>query len=528
MVEGLGAAMLLPLQETPLSELDQRIYAARVPADHYLRQVLQQVSFDCCHELARGCYSPDQGRPALTPVRLFKFQFLRFHYNLSDREVIQEAGVNLAYRLFLGLGLDDDLPDPSLLSKFRTRLGVPLFQQIFDAILAQARGRGLVKDRLRLKDATHVIADVAIPSTLALVAQTRNRLLDAVAPFDSDWVSQQRAKALAVRTATADLKDEERLLQRVTHLRCLLLEVDDLRQRLGPGPADPEPQRQRLEQAYRHAQQLLGDRDDPTKGDKLGSCVDDEARWGKHGAAFLGYQVDLTEDADSELITRIHVLPGNGDEGADVVSLIREEEQAHGNDVQAVSQDGAGFRGELLRQLQDPQGLNLEVTVPPPAEPAPTGRFGPERFRLEVIDGREVLHCPAGQQTSRREPNTNATGYKYRFADKTCAACPLRGQCVDGKTKGGRRVIKNEYEQEYQAARAHAQTEKYREVRRQHPRVERKLAELVRWHGGRRARFRGHAKVLVQFLVTAVVVNVKRMVKLLTAAVRAEVAGAAG
>ncbi len=57
--------------------------------------------------------------------------------------------------------------------------------------------------------------------------------------------------------------------------------------------------------------------------------------------------------------------------------------------------------------------------------------------------------------------------------------------------------------------------------------MERKLAEIVRRHGGRRARYRGRGKVLVQFLVTAVVVNVKRMVKLLTGVERAELAGAA-
>lgn len=520
--------MLLPLQETPLSELDQLIFEARVPHDHYLRQVLQAVSFDRCHHLAADCYSPDQGRPALTPVRLVKLQFLRFHYNLSDRDVIRDAGVNFAFRLFLGLSLRDELPHPSLLSKFRSRLGPDKFQEVFDDVLAQARAKGLVKDRLRLKDATHVLADVAIPATLALVAQTRDRLLRAAEPFDPDWAARGRAKALAVRAATADLKDEERLLQRVTHLRCLVLDVDDLLERLGPAPAEAEPARQRLEQAQRHARQLLGDRDDPEKGDRLGSCVDDEARWGKHGQAFLGYQMDITEDADSELITRVHVLPGNGDEGADGAALIREEEAAHGNDVQGLSQDGAGFRGDVLRELQEPGGLNLEVTVPPPAEPAPTGRFGPERFSLEVIDGREVLSCPAGQRTDKRERNTNNTGYKYRFAAKTCAGCPQRGQCLAPGTKEGRRVIKNDYEREYQAARAHARSERYQEVRRQHPRVERKLAEVVRRHGGRRARFRGRGKVLVQFLVTAVVVNVKRMVKLLRGAARAEVAPAAG
>jgi len=520
--------MLKPACYDPPDERDQLIFDTLVPKDHYLRLVKQVVAFDRCRALMAGCYDPSQGRSAIEPVLLLKLQFLPFHYNLSDRAVIAQAQVNVAFRFFLDLGLTSALPDPSLLSVFRSRLGPDQYQQVFDDVLAQARGHGLVKDRLRLKDATHVLANVAVPATLGLLAQTRDRLLGAVEPFDPGWAAQQRAQALAVRAATADLKDEERLLHRVRHLRELVAWVDGLLGRLGPEPGPGQPQRQRLEEAQRHARQLLGDRDDPQHGNRLGSCVDDEARWGKHGQAFLGYQVDISEDADSELITRVHVLPGNGDEGADSASLIREEEAAHGNDVQGLSQDGAGFRGELLRELQDPQGLSLEVTVPPPAQPKPTGRFGSERFSLEVLDGRPVLTCPAGQRTDRRERNTNDTGYKYRFSDKRCASCPLRGQCLDSQAKGGRRVIKNAYEKEYQAARAQARTERYREVRRQHPRVERKLAELVRWHGGRRARYRGRGKVLVQYLVTAVVVNVKRLVKLLAGTVRAEAAVATG
>src|SRR5262249_32213500 len=77
-----------------------------------------------------------------------------------------------------------------------------------------------------------------------------------------------------------------------------------------------------------------------------------------------------------------------------------------------------------------------------------------------------------------------------------------------------RTVIKNDYEAAYRAAREKAQTPRYEEVRRGHPRVERKLGELVRWHDARRARYRGRAKVWIQGLLTGLVVNVKRLVKL--------------
>jgi IS5 family transposase len=77
-------------------------------------------------------------------------------------------------------------------------------------------------------------------------------------------------------------------------------------------------------------------------------------------------------------------------------------------------------------------------------------------------------------------------------------------------------VIKNDYEAQYQAAQQRAQTEAYRAVRREHPRIERKLAEMMRWHAGRRVRYRGRLRVKLQYLLTAVVVNCKRIVKLLS------------
>src|SRR5262249_9651387 len=102
-----------------------------------------------------------------------------------------------------------------------------------------------------------------------------------------------------------------------------------------------------------------------------------------------------------------------------------------------------------------------------------------------------------------------------------CAGCPLRGKCLakPETTTGGRTVIKNDYEATYRAARERAQTPRYREVRQQHPRVERKLGELVRWHGARQARYRGRAKVLIQGLLAGLVVNVKRLLKLVEVAV---------
>src|SRR5262245_41707237 len=115
--------MLRPATYLPASELDERIFAATVPEDHYVRRVLRVVDFARCRDLIAARYCNDQGRPAVEPLLLLKLEFLQYQYNLSDRQVIEQAQYNMAFRLFLGLSLDSSLPHHTLLTYFRQRLG---------------------------------------------------------------------------------------------------------------------------------------------------------------------------------------------------------------------------------------------------------------------------------------------------------------------------------------------------------------------------------------------------------------------
>jgi len=261
------------------------------------------------------------------------------------------------------------------------------------------------------------------------------------------------------------------------------------------------------------AHKVLADRDDPQAGDQVISVHDPDARCGKHGDFFDGYLIDVAMDADSELLTAVNVLPANGNEGGDAAHLIEQEEAAQGNEVEALSIDGAGFRGPVLRELTDPDGLNLEVFTPPSQRIA-LAVFSPEQFTRS--DDGKTLTCPAGQTTRSYERSKNDTGVKFRFSKKQCGACALREQCLSSPTAKSRTVIKNDYEAEYQAAQAKAQTPAYAKVRKEHPAIERKLSELVRRHDMRHARYRGLPKVLRQALLTGVAVNCKRIVKLRT------------
>jgi transposase len=497
----------------PMTDDERLLYESVVPENHFLRRLPQAVDFESFRPLLASAYNGrDWGRPPHDPVVMLKLEVLARHYGLSDREVIADARLHLGYRLFLGLGLHSPLPHHTLPTYFRQRLGPERMQEIFDALVGQARRLGLVKDRLRLKDATHIIANFAVPSAIRLVAEVRDRLLNALRPFAPTQVAEEEQQAEAIRIGSADAKDQERLLQRVDHLQTVVTWADTAPQQEMFTHQSAAAQ-EALQDALTLAHKVLADQECEGK-DRLLSIVDPDARRGRHGHFFDGYLVDVSMDADSQLLMAMNVLPANGDEGGDAAHLIRQEEQAQGNDVAAISIDGAGYRGTILRELTDPDGLNLEVFTPPQKR-EPLAGFPAACFTLQMVDGREVLTCPAGAQSYWRSRNPEDTGYIYRFSAKDCQPCPLRAQCLATPKTKARAVSKNEYAADYAAAKAKAQTAAFQEVRREHPAIERKLAEMVRRHDLRHARYRGQPKVLYQGLITGLVVNLKRIVRLL-------------
>jgi transposase len=508
------AADMLSTRSTPLPALDQEVFAMVVPENHFLRRVSAVIDFERFRPRMVDAYDANMGRPAIDPVLMLKVMFLSFHYGLSDRLIIERLRTDMAFRWFLGLGLRDTLPDHTNGTHFRQRLGEERLEQVFQDIVSLAREHGLVRDRLRLKDATHIFADVAELRPLNLAAQVREHVLRAAEPFFPGWVATHRALAENIAMTTAESPEAERLTARVDHLRDMATQLHE-RTASWPG-LDNTPSHSRLRRLLEVVDKLLAGHAHPKAGDRLASVVDPDARTGMHGDYFVGYLLDIAMDADSEIITAVNVLPGNGAEAADAITLIRQEEAAQGNDVQGMSIDGAGYNGPVLHELTDPKGLNLDVTVPPP-KPVARSTFGPERFPLKVLEnGRGELTCPQGETTRQRERLKDKHAFRYTFKPSQCRACPLREQCLQKpESKKGRTVIKNDYEADYQKVHEKSSTPEYAETRREHPKIERKLGEVVRRHGNRYARYRGLGKVLCQSLFAAIVTNVKRIVKLL-------------
>ena len=491
------------------SPTDQLVFAALVPSDHRLRQIAAAIDFEGFRESLAEYYNPKMGRPG-DPVLMTKVIFLQYFYSLSDAQIIERVRTDVATRWFLELGLDDQPPDDSTLSVFRSRLGVAGTQRVMDELIGQCRQHGLLKYRLRLKDATHVVADVAIPATLTLLAEVRKRLLSAARPFAADRVVAAESRLVEIRATTEGRGDDVRLVPRVALMREILAWAEEVER-----PADADPSAwTRFEQARALAHKIVGEAEDPQVGDRTRSVQDQDARRGKHGEYFDGFLVDVLMDADSEIITAINVLPANGAEGADALTLIRQEEAVTGEDVAAISIDGAGYDGKLLRELQDPADLNLDVYVPS-KESATPDKFSPADFIQD--SEQQTVTCPAGEKSHYRQRDESQHTTFYRFKQATCVGCPLLDRCLGRIPQGpfGRTVRKNDYEPEYNAVRAKAATPAYIAVKKEHPKIERKLSELVRRHGARRARYRGQPKVLCQQIWTAVTVNIKRMTKLL-------------
>ena len=515
-----------------ITALDREVFRLFVPPNHPLVAAEREIDWEKLRPTVEAFYCPDRGQPAIDPVRMLKLEFLRYWKNLSDQQVIERTRTDVAFRYFLQVGHTFRLPDASSLSYFRGRLGEKGFGQIFDDLVAQARQAGLVKDRLRLKDASHVVANIAVPTTLTLVAQIRDRLLDAVEPFDAPWVAGQRIEVNLLRERTKDQAVEARLAARVTHLRELVAWAEQL-----PAPSAGETDTatvaawQKLQRTLALAQKILLDREQPDASRKTVSVIDSEARRGKHGEFYEGYICDILMDADSGIITQINVLEAGGDEARDAVTLVCAEQAAHGNQIAGLSIDGAGFNGEMLRAFEgaanqeeaaaeDAPGLGVTVYVPPKTKPT-SDRFTSAEFTLNE-EGTAVT-CPAGQASQYRQRDTAGHATIFRFTRTTCDACPLRQQCVAKPGSGlfGRSVSKNDYEAEYQRARERAKTDAFVAVRREHPAIERKLNELLNHHGGRRARYWGRSKVHIQHLMTGFVVNTKRFLSWL-GALRAE------
>jgi Transposase DDE domain/Transposase domain (DUF772) len=471
------------------------------------------------------------GRRSVPPRIVATVMVLQRLQGLSDREAVEAFNFDARWKYACG-GLPFDYPGFShtVLVDMRARLAASdRPERIFAVTVAAARQAGLVGVR-RVLDSTPLYDAVATMDTVTLlgaairgvlkVAEGRlETKLRGVLGSDQEYASaakpqidwdDQAARAALVDARARDAHALLELLQgrsltpAVAEAAGLLAAV--VGQDLEPGD----------DGCFRIARRVAADR--------VISTVDPDARHGHKSSArgFDGYKGHASVDPDSELVMATTATAGNVGDAAAAPELLAELiDQVQGEPAPAASATDDGPRsprpaaygdsaygtGPLLASLH---AASIDPLVKVQAPVAPGGHFTKDQFHIDLAAG--TVTCPA-QHTAPivYHPNPRHRHHGQANFDPTCSSCPLRGQCTSAAA--GRTVTITAYEQQLVAARARqADPDRAADYRATRPKVERKLAHLVRRrHGGRRVRVRGLAKVTADFNLLAAAVNLARL-----------------
>lgn len=430
-----------------------------VPADHLLRLIDRHIPFDFIREATAHLYCADNGRPAIDPVQLFKMLFIGYLFGIrSERQLVREIQVNVAYRWFLGLGLTDRIIDASTFSQNRRRRfsGSDIEQTIFDRIVEHAIEHGLIGGRVFYSDSTHLKASA-----------NKNR-------HDVHRIEQTPASYLAELNTAIDN-------DRAAHGKAPL-----------PDKSDDEP---------------------PTREVKL-SRTDPDAgymvRDGKPSGFF--YLDHRTVDGEHALITDIHVTPANLHDSVPYLGRLDRMRRRFGFEVGAVGLDAGYFTPAICK------GLNERGIYGVIGYRRPNHRDGYFYKREYAYDReRDVYVCPNGQALNYR--TTNRQGYReYASTPNQCTGCAMKGQCTRS-ANGVKVVIRHVWEDHKEAVDAHRLSPTGKRLyKRRKETVERSFADAKELHGHRYARYRGVAKVRGQALLAGACQNMKKMARLLARA----------
>ena len=141
--------------------------AAMIPKNHLLVRLDRVLDLSFIYKLTKDLYCLENGRPSVDPVLFFRMQLIGYLYGIeSDRQLCEEVHLNIAYRWFCRLNLEDEVPDHSSLTRIRDRFGVESYREIFEHIISELRKRGFIKARKVVVDASVVEADASLDSMM--------------------------------------------------------------------------------------------------------------------------------------------------------------------------------------------------------------------------------------------------------------------------------------------------------------------------------------------------------------------------
>lgn len=422
-----------------------------VPSDHLLRKVDKHIDFSFIHDLVKDLYCADNGRPALDPTLLFKMLLVGYLFGVrSERQLVREVQVNVAYRWFLGLNLTDKIPDASTFSQNRRRRfnesGV--YQQIFDEIVLQAISKRLVSGKHLFTDSTHLKANAnKHKKTKVQVAASRQDYMDALDSAVEEDRLRHGKKPLAPTTKAPVTRE------------------------INKSTTDPDS----------------------------GYMVRDEK---PKGFFYLDHR---TVDGKCNIITDVHVTPGNIHDSVPYLERLDRQIKRFDLPVEAVGLDAGYFTSAVCKGIED-RGLYGVMGYRRPTHKK--GYFYKREYQYDADS--DTYKCPAGQQLIYK--TTNREGYRHYQSDpRICQHCEHLSRCTRN-AKQVKTVTRHVWEASKERINQHRLTSEGKVIyKRRKETVERSFADAKQLHGYRYTRYKGLNRVQGQCLLVAAAQNIKKI-----------------
>jgi transposase len=435
---------------------------ANIPPDHLVRRLAAAIDFDFVRGLVRKHYS-HTGQPSVDPVVLFKLWLLGYLFNIrSERRLCEEAGLNLAWRWFLGYELDEPIPDHSVLSKARRRFGVRVYEKFFAHIVRLCEAAGLVEGDVLFIDSTLTKANAAQQSlrSKALLGQRLPRTNNFVNEL---WVVNR--------------------------------EPDEPTGATG-GKSRPELGGVRKDSRRSAVNDFAVSRTDP-----------DAQRVIRPGAgASLSHKTHFSVDGGkANIITAVEVRPAGESDGKAVGRVLDKHHAALGRPIRELVGDG-GYGSQTAINACVERDVKPLLRIRTPSNP----HGGLHRSAFTYVPERDLYICPEGKELRRIGQARKRQQTVYKVAAGTCRDCPLKAKCCPGPSD---RVVTRRWDMlVVEEMQLRAQTRRGRRLlnRRQHV-SEHINADAKEKHGMHRAQFRGRGKMQIQALLTAATMNLKRL-----------------
>jgi len=488
------------------------LYDRIVPVDHLLRKINQVVDFSFVRQILQDRYHPDIGRPAEDPEFMLRLCLLQYIYGDSDRQAVENARLNLAYKYFLGLAVDAEVPDYTTISYFRAqRLGEEKFRSVLEQIVRQCIDKGLVKGNRQIIDSTPIRANITLSSLTGLVRKCRENILKTIEKQDTRIAAKLGLKELQNTKQVKFASTGEGLQKEIEAAGKLL---DSVTAELRAKRITPTEE---LQKDLGLLEKAVADREEHAK-DKLLSPVDPDARMGKKtSSTWPGYKAHIIIEEETGIITGVETTQANTTDGSQLQPMLKEQAETHSINPKELTADKAYDWGENLESLGNNQTIaNIALSK------QVNHRNGAGYFTVDdfLYDPENIkLMCPAGHISTNcyneilYNYQLNKPGYAFRFRPSWCNVCPLKPKCV--KNKQGRRIYISYYEPYFRQARERLATEEGKQAYRNRYKIEQKVADLTRYCGLRRCRYRGLGRAHIHTLLATTVCNIKRMVKLL-------------